>query len=262
MLGVSYPPLTGKALWQLVWRLNPHGLTSTRASGAEGTSASYGPEAYGPLSNADRLAHDLVNQVTAIGGLAQMGRLAATTHDKDGYLSRVESAAGHMAVMLRECLGSFAGDRRRPTCSRETRALVAESAGLVRPGFEAKGVSLVLSCEGQLPECRLDSVAVKRAIVNALDNALQATACGGGVEVMLRPCHEPPGLRLTVKDNGRGIPRHLLGQVCLPGFSTRSGGAGLGLVVIREAVELVHGGRFGLSSREGAGTTVHVFLPC
>jgi len=210
----------------------------------------------------DRLAHDLVNQVAAIGGLAQMGRLAATAHDKDGYLSRVESAAGDMAIMVRESLGPFSGDRRRPISCSGVRALVAEAAGLVGPRFRAKRVDLALSCREQLPECRLDPVSVKRAIVNALDNALEATARDGRVAVILRPCHEPPGLRLMIKDNGRGIPRHLLGQVCLPGFTTRSDGAGLGLVAIREAVELVHGGRFGLSSREGAGTTLRMFLPC
>jgi signal transduction histidine kinase len=68
------------------------------------------------------------------------------------------------------------------------------------------------------------------------------------------------GLRLTVQDDGVGIPKALLPRLFEPRFSTRTSGTGLGLAICRRLVS-GWGGAIGIDSVEGQGTTVTVVLP-
>ena len=67
-------------------------------------------------------------------------------------------------------------------------------------------------------------------------------------------------LVLEVSDTGQGIPDDVMARVFEPLFSTRTFGVGLGLPTVRQIVEQ-HGGVVEISSREGHGTTVEVWLP-
>jgi signal transduction histidine kinase len=90
-------------------------------------------------------------------------------------------------------------------------------------------------------------------LVNLLENARQAEAR----EVVVRVGEE--GRRLTVTDDGRGIPLEALPRVFEPAFSTTSSGSGLGLAIARRLVES-WGGTIRLESRPGRGTTVTIEL--
>jgi signal transduction histidine kinase len=68
-----------------------------------------------------------------------------------------------------------------------------------------------------------------------------------------------PGL-IKVADDGAGIPAELLPRVFEPRFSTTTSGSGLGLAIVRRLVES-WGGRIGVESEAGQGTTIAVHLP-
>ncbi|MYH52204.1 MAG: ATP-binding protein, partial [Gemmatimonadetes bacterium] len=67
------------------------------------------------------------------------------------------------------------------------------------------------------------------------------------------------GYRLTVADDGPGIPAEWCARVFEPFFTSRREGTGLGLAITRRLVTDV-GGRIVLESEEGRGTSVHVIL--
>jgi signal transduction histidine kinase len=213
-------------------------------------------------ARARKLVHDLGNYLTAISGLAQMGRLVSVAEAKDVYLARIEFAVNDMARLLQEILTNRAADLREALDAGAIRALLLGVVDLVSPRFQAKGVRLGLQCAPGIPVTRIAPLALRQVLINVLDNALRATEAGG--EVLLGACrsHRPPGIRLSVKDNGVGIPKHLLRQVFLPGYTTRADGYGLGLTIAREIVEVMHGGRLSLRSAPGQGTTVVLLLPC
>ncbi|MGH7529374.1 MAG: sensor histidine kinase, partial [Gemmatimonadales bacterium] len=94
---------------------------------------------------------------------------------------------------------------------------------------------------------------VKEVLVNLLENARHADA----KRVTLRVAEG--GRRLTVTDDGRGIPPEVLPRVFEPTFSTTSSGAGLGLAIARRLVES-WGGTITLDSAVGRGTTVTMSL--
>ena len=61
-------------------------------------------------------------------------------------------------------------------------------------------------------------------------------------------------------DNGPGIPLEVQARIYEPSFSTKTSGAGLGLAIARQAVEL-SGGSISLSTELGQGTTMRIDLP-
>jgi nitrogen fixation/metabolism regulation signal transduction histidine kinase len=92
---------------------------------------------------------------------------------------------------------------------------------------------------------------VKEVLVNLLENARQA----GARSVVVRV--NDAGRRLTVEDDGRGIPPDALPRVFEPTFSTTTSGSGLGLAISRRLVE-GWGGRIELASQVGRGTIVTI----
>ncbi len=92
---------------------------------------------------------------------------------------------------------------------------------------------------------------------NLLVNAAQAMHGDGIVRVVVQSIDGD--CRVSVTDDGPGIPAELHEQIFVPFFTTKSRGTGLGLPTARRLVE-AHGGSIGIES-EATGTTVTVSLP-
>ncbi len=108
----------------------------------------------------------------------------------------------------------------------------------------------------------MDAVSLRRVVDNIVANAVAAFGGDGG-EVRLSIERElsdgQARYRLTVSDDGPGIPAKVRARVFEPFFTTRAEGTGLGLAITRRLVRDV-GGEILLESEEGRGTRVHVIL--
>src|SRR5260370_37516181 len=95
-----------------------------------------------------------------------------------------------------------------------------------------------------------------------MGNALDAVQPGGTLRLRTTPCRR--GLRVTVADNGSGIPPGDLGKIFQPFFTAnKEGGTGLGLWLAKEIVEK-HGGAIRVRSSTGSqrhGTVFMIWLP-
>jgi two-component system nitrogen regulation sensor histidine kinase GlnL len=69
-----------------------------------------------------------------------------------------------------------------------------------------------------------------------------------------------PLVRLSVQDNGPGIPDAMLGRLFTPFATSKPAGTGLGLAISRRIVE-AHGGRIEVKNRSGGGAEANVYLP-
>ncbi len=65
---------------------------------------------------------------------------------------------------------------------------------------------------------------------------------------------------IEVKDNGKGIPEDIIGNIFIPFFTTRSEGSGIGLSLSRQIIRL-HGGNISVKSRPGVETLFTLKLP-
>ncbi len=103
-----------------------------------------------------------------------------------------------------------------------------------------------------------DAAQLEQALINLLKNARESGSTPTAIE--LRAQALPGEWRIEVLDRGSGMSDAVLAQALVPFYSTKRGGSGMGLALVREIVE-AHGGRIALSRRDGGGTRVSLVLP-
>jgi signal transduction histidine kinase len=102
-----------------------------------------------------------------------------------------------------------------------------------------RGIAVTADAAPGLPPARADAAQLRRALINLVDNAVAATSEGGRVRIAVRLADGRA--RLSVEDDGPGIPPADRERVFDPDFSTKGRGSGLGLAIVaRIAAE--HGG--------------------
>jgi two-component system sensor histidine kinase RegB len=217
--------------------------------------------------------------------LAALGTLAAgTAHELNTPLGTIAILAGELAVQLE-------GDRRKDVeeisrqvkrCKAIITTMLAPRGGdereeakeiEVAPVLEAAvrrwqegrpGPQPVLTIDPHVARARarLPVRAFERAIANLLDNAAEATDGKPSREVRVLLGRTDDQLRLSVADNGIGVPEPLLRRIGEPFFTTKEPGrgTGLGLYLARNVVER-QGGEMSVRSTEGRGTEVVLTVP-
>jgi signal transduction histidine kinase len=138
--------------------------------------------------------------------------------------------------------------------------LLRSAVALVRPRAERRATRIECRVEPPLPECRWDGEAVRRALLNLLDNAVAHGREGGHVEVVAAAGGE--GVAVSVADDGPGIGRSDKRRIFerFERGRTEAPGTGLGLYLVEE-VARAHGGRVDLVTAEGRGSTFTIVLP-
>ncbi|MDX1298427.1 MAG: KinB sensor domain-containing domain [Pseudomonas sp.] len=121
-------------------------------------------------------------------------------------------------------------------------------------------VALHYEVEDQLPLLQIDPLQIERVLDNLIGNALRHSHPGGTVH--LRARQQDERVELSVTDNGEGILFRQQARIFEPfvQVSRKKGGAGLGLALCKEIVQL-HGGYIGVKSRVGQGTQFYILLP-
>lgn len=137
-------------------------------------------------------------------------------------------------------------------------ALLDECVQLLKKDAEERGVRLVHELRAGETELMLDSKQWKRAVINVVLNALEATPRGGRVRLFSRLTDKT--CEIEVRDDGPGMSPEIAERAFDPYFTTKHTGTGLGLSITRGIVE-EHGGAIQLSSGEQAGCQVLITLP-
>jgi PAS domain S-box-containing protein len=123
--------------------------------------------------------------------------------------------------------------------------------GLQRRQFLASGVTVLV-----------DPERLRRAMVNIIDNALQAMTSlpQGRQRLEIRTQRFDNRCAIVVRDSGPGIPADIMERIYEPMFSTKTFGVGLGVPIICNIIA-DHGGTVDYQSTAGEGTTVSLWLP-
>lgn len=126
--------------------------------------------------------------------------------------------------------------------------VLREVVELMRPHIEREGFAMTLDIAEALPPVRLDVDALKQVLFNVLDNALKYGRGDKQTHALEIACRaEAAGVVLSVRDFGPGVPPEQLAAIFEPFFrgedelTRRQKGTGLGLALVRDLVELMHG---------------------
>jgi signal transduction histidine kinase len=118
-------------------------------------------------------------------------------------------------------------------------ALTGELLDFLAPQAERARIRLVREFAKDLPPVQIDPNLIRQAILNLLVNAQQVLPSGG--EIRVRTTENGQFVRLSVSDNGPGIPSEHREKIFNLYFSTKPGGTGLGLPMVKKIVEEHHG---------------------
>jgi two-component system nitrogen regulation sensor histidine kinase NtrY len=165
----------------------------------------------------------------------------------------VEDELTHLLRLVKE-FSSFAKMPGLSPSTNEINKLAADVAKL----YPRSEVSI--ETDPDIPAFPFDSDQMRRVFVNLFDNSV--SAAGGAKEAVIgiRVKREGERAVVTFTDNGPGIPEDSLPRIFDPYFSTRRGGTGLGLAMVKNIV-LLHGGAVDVSSGEGRGAVFTITLP-
>ena len=208
---------------------------------------------------ARRVAHEMKNPLTPL-------RLAAhrLARQPEPAVAEVTEVIVQEVGRLEELAAQFAA-LGRPSEGPATEIDVAELLRSLLETDVGAGIEVSLEAAGDLPPVIGHYDALLRAFRNVVRNAVEAMedAPVRRLEVTVRESEaEPTGRRwldVRIADTGAGLPPDSAGRIFEPDFTTKKRGTGLGLALVRQAVES-HGGRISAADRE-AGAELIVMLP-
>ena len=141
--------------------------------------------------------------------------------------------------------------------------VVQEVLNLVRSDILSHQVAAETELAPELPTVNGDRVQLQQVLLNLVMNACDAMAGRDGAGRLLcvsTRWTEGEGVRVSVRDNGLGIPAGSLERVFEPFFTTKPHGLGLGLAVCRSILS-AHGGGLSAENHPGGGAVFHFTLP-
>ncbi|WP_439182975.1 sensor histidine kinase [Carboxylicivirga taeanensis] len=104
----------------------------------------------------------------------------------------------------------------------------------------------------------IDEKLIEQVLINLVKNSMEALDKAESA-ITIEAGKKEQHLHLSIADNGKGIPADELNKVCVPFYTTRQGGNGIGLALSRQVMRL-HGGQLKLNSVEGEGTRVELIF--
>jgi two-component system, OmpR family, phosphate regulon sensor histidine kinase PhoR len=222
------------------------------------------------------ISHELRTPLASIKLLAETLSEGAVDDPQTArdFTLQIEREVDHLAQLVDELLDLSmieSGETKLAIEPVEPRVLVRDVAERIRPVAERRGVTIVASGDTSLDGRRVaaDPARLGQALLNLAHNAVKYSHPGGEVRIGWET--GTTGARFTVTDDGIGIPESHRERIferfykvdrsrAREGDETSGGSAGLGLAIVRHLVE-AHGGRLGVESEEGMGSTFWIEIP-
>jgi len=207
------------------------------------------------------IAHEFKNALATISGYAQMVRSEAKPGTElrehgEKILDQTRALTHVVTEFLKFARPLDLADEQvtlRPLIER----VLAEVSEVV-PGVP-------VTCEGEFGDVSGDDALLRQALLNLARNASEAAADNpGGGRVIIRGEIEQSGAmqgqRISISDNGPGIPADALTKIFMPFYTTKTNGTGLGLAVVQKII-VQHGGTIEARNQPQGGAEFLLWLP-
>lgn len=212
------------------------------------------------------LTHDIKNPLGIVLGFAELlGEVGPLNEEQQDLLARIQANAGAVLTLVANYLNLSQIEAGQLSIVRKPVDVTTLIDGVLDQ-FRVAAAQARIACERRVDDAlgviAADPVALERVLTNLMHNALKFTPPGGRIGV--RAGRGADAITLQVSDTGPGIaPEDLesVFQLYQRGMTRQAReGTGLGLFIARALVG-AHGGRIGIESTVGQGTTVTVSLP-
>ncbi len=204
------------------------------------------------------LAHQLRTPLaSAMLYTSHLGKADLPQEERTKFADRSLARLRHLEQLIKDMLLFVKGE----TVGEEdvqVSSLLAELQQVIEPQMKSRGLEFEVKDQSDGAVLKGGSKALNGALLNLLENAMQASNKGGKIE--LRAWREEDRVHLAVKDEGMGVERELQDRLFEPFFTTRQEGTGLGLAIVRGVVES-HGGNIRVRSAAGSGSEFELDLP-
>jgi two-component system, sporulation sensor kinase E len=203
------------------------------------------------------IAHEIRNPMTALKGFIQLLQ-GSIKEDYSMYfnvimseLKRIESIITEFLVLAKPQAIQY---QRNDVCK-----IMKDTIDLISAQAMMHNVQIVANFEDQLPWIYCEPNQLKQVFINILKNAIEVMPKGGNVHVRIQKA-DHHYIRISITDQGCGIPQDKIKKLGEPFYTTKERGTGLGLMVSYKIIE-EHQGKIDVESEVGVGTTFHITLP-
>jgi two-component system NtrC family sensor kinase len=208
------------------------------------------------------VAHEINNPLASILGYTQLALRKGVPAHLTTYIETAAAEAERAGRIVRNLL-TFARKHAPEKRNADLNDVVRKALALKVYQFRVGRIALVEDLEPGLPRTLLDAHQIQQIVLNLLNNAEHALDEVPGERAIRVTSRKDDGwLRLSISDNGPGVPFALRERVFEPFFTTKGEqkGTGLGLSICKGIVE-EHGGAIRVESEPGRGATFVVEFP-
>jgi len=209
------------------------------------------------------VAHEINNPLTGVLGFSERLLRKSTDEEVRRDLERIHNEAQRITKVM-DNLRTFTRRREPEKQYSDINDIVRMTLELRAYELKTGNIEVVTDFTPSLPEVEVDSHQIQEVFLNIILNAEQAmTETHGRGKLTIKTGKIKDYVRISLTDDGPGIPAEHLDRLFDPFFTTRGeqGGTGLGLSVCHSIVTQ-HGGRLYVKSKPGKGATFFVELPC
>jgi PAS domain S-box-containing protein len=212
------------------------------------------------------VAHDLKSPVITIGGLVRLlsRKCDGPSERTDAILKQLSSASGFIEKFLEDLLAGLSVDHVKPDVQVfDLAEVVIETVEQHRAALDERRVTLRMTLPDDIPQVKGERRRFVQVIDNLIANAYKHMGEAPDPQIRVTAAVEGDFVRLTVQDNGKGIPKQYLRRVfdCFFRLDKAVSGTGLGLSISKKIVES-HGGVMDVDSDEGKGAAFTFTIPC
>lgn len=201
------------------------------------------------------IVHDLKNPLISILGFAK--RIQQNQGDREMAAQVILESAQTMQKIVNDVL-EFARPIRLNSARSDIGKCIQRAGESCRIKIDQKGVILKTTLPPEPLLCEADTFLLERALVNLIDNSVDASPRGGTVAVSAVGVKNY--VSITINDHGSGMNQETLDNLFMLSYTTKNDGTGFGVPISRKIVE-AHGGAIRITSQSGAGTKVVIDLP-
>ncbi len=210
------------------------------------------------------IAHDFNNMLAGIFGYLDLAKESAAVNKTDQIPKYLDKATGvfDRAKGLTQQLLTFSKGGAPLRKTQLISPLIQHSAAFALSG---SNVTCQFDLAADLWACDCDETQIGQVMDNFVINARQAMPMGGKITITAVNVKEVPGhlgsfVRISIQDEGIGIPHDVLPKIFDPFFSTKKTGHGLGLSTVFSII-MRHGGWIDVDSTPEKGSIFHTFIP-